>query len=132
MVGDVRRRLAIRAARFGPGADVVFGVGVKTKSGETCRTKKNRGRRTGAIEISLRSLMLFFNRLAIGRIPCNSLKCLALLFSIPNAPACFPSHRFLIPWRASPYTQRSSTSRQKDFSRAHKTGRGARGFIRAY
>jgi hypothetical protein len=80
-------RLAIRAARFGPGADVTFwGSGRTTNGREICRTVKNRGRFKGAIRIPLRSLSLFFNNLALRRIPCKPLKSLPLLFSIPTAP----------------------------------------------
>ena len=59
-------------------------MGVQDERGSV--TVKNRGRFKGAIRIPLRSLLLFFNNLALPRIPRKSLKFLVLLFSIPTAP----------------------------------------------
>lgn len=47
--------------------------------------QKKRGSSEGATRMPLRSLMLFFNDLALLRIPRKSLKFLASLFSIPTA-----------------------------------------------
>jgi hypothetical protein len=47
---------------------------------------KMRGSFKGAIRIPLRALMLFFNGLALLRIPRKSLKFHSSLFSIPTAP----------------------------------------------
>jgi hypothetical protein len=61
---------------------------------ESQRSTKKRGRFEGAIRIPLHSLMLFFNDLALLRLPLKSLKFLMSLFSIPTAPTnlfCFES-----------------------------------------
>ena len=47
--------------------------------------EEKRGSFEGAIRIPLRSLMLFFNGLALLRIPRKSLKFHSSLFSIPTA-----------------------------------------------
>jgi hypothetical protein len=84
-------RLAIRATRFGPGADVAFTAGCETPTAEKSpRQGNDRGRFKGAIRVPLRSLSVFFNNLVLRRIPRKSLKSLPLLFSIPTAPTNHP------------------------------------------
>jgi hypothetical protein len=95
-------------------------------------TVRNRGRFKGAIRIPLRSLSLFFDNLALPRVPRTSLKSLPLLFSIATAPACLSFLHFLLLWKASAYTQRSFPLKQEDFSRAYEGDRYARFFIRGH
>lgn len=86
-------RLAIRAAEFGPEADItVSGSGWKIYEHRIQELVKYRGSFKGAIRISLHSLMLSFNYLACPQIPRKSLKFLSLLFSTPTAPTSFLIH----------------------------------------
>ena len=78
------RRLAIRAAEFGPKADFSLGQWVKNpRPGNFLRSKK-RGAIEGPIRIPLDSSLFLFNVLALPSISSKSLKFRSELFSTPT------------------------------------------------
>ena len=81
----VKRRFAIRAAKFGPETDAIFEVGERFHG-----ANEKRGSFEGAIRIPLRSPSFLFNDFMFLRIPRKSLKSHSSLFSIPTT----PTHHF--------------------------------------
>jgi hypothetical protein len=77
------RRLAIRAAKFGPKPTPTL---VKKNETTESQSQKKRGAFKGPIRIPLHSLLFLFNALAFPSIPSNSLKFRLVVFSIPTAP----------------------------------------------
>ncbi len=90
----VEGRLAIRAARFGPEADVlVREVGEKSHGAGIFRNSKKWGAIEGPIRIPLDSSLFLFNALALLDISSKSLKFQSVLFSIPTAPTNLLSYQ---------------------------------------
>jgi hypothetical protein len=79
------RRLAIRAAKFGPKPTSLFDSERKNTATESQHREK-RGAIKGPIRIPLHSLLFLFNSLALPSISSKSLKFRSALFSIPTAP----------------------------------------------
>lgn len=77
-------RLAIRAEKFGPEADIPGAAVEKTLP--VLQTRKKRGAIEGPIRIPLCSSLCLFNGLMLLRISSKSLKFHSVLFSIPTAP----------------------------------------------
>jgi hypothetical protein len=82
--GMFGRRLAIRAAKFGPKPTATF---VRRENTATeFQHREKRGAIEGPIRIPLHSQLFLFNTLAFPGIPSNSLKFRSVVFSIPTAP----------------------------------------------